>query len=96
MLVILEDCSSYQDWSGILAATQLSSHGCTDTESFFLEDFVAEEILVIQKKKRPADLWSVLAALVRMSYIRHERLRDELIIWRGRAAEEAVGLAPSE
>jgi len=60
------------------------------------KQIVAEEVLLIQKRKRAADLWSVLAALTRMEYIRHERIRNELLIWRGRAAERALGLLPEE
>jgi len=53
---------------------------------------VAEEILIVQKKKRAADLWSVVAALGRMEFLRYERLRHELVIWRGQAAERMLGI----
>jgi hypothetical protein len=57
---------------------------------------VAEEILLIRKKNTPHDLYAVVAALVRLDYLRYERLRKELMIWRGRLAEKTLGLVPDE
>ena len=57
---------------------------------------VAEEILLAQRKKRPDDLYSVIAALARMEFLRCERLRRELVIWRGQAAEQMLGIVSEE